>query len=567
MKKTWMLSKDAEFLEICEILEKNGWMQEDVRLKIAEGFEKWNDKGTSAKKVCLVLDTFDVSNKEDEQLVSAILMQMIRNNTNSWRMAIKESIWAANEFVMNNLISIDWRMIFYIAPKLANDESFIFNYLRTKANIGRSNTIYRVIGPELKCDEEFLIKFIRLIVLKYTEKGLFVKLKDRDFTQIIKNMKITRFVSRSQTIKRELCLLGLRNDENAQELKMIAKAATEMNQQARNLVKSPENIKEGQKDNYVLMLNVLKLNPDLYVLASNRLKCSESFQKEAIKCGVAKEIVVGEYKKIQEHRRNAIREKNQELHEQEKERKKKLYGAGSKYYALVDNFLNTHDSISTFCEENNLQESEFKQIFDSVTDENPEIRKRREERFVYFKNNWGQRVKSVCDQILQDESYLYAFAKKKQKFVTPIDLVKTSSDKRRMSENILRAIVSGKLGMNDYVRLFSCENDYEKMMHEVNKFFCFVEKVCPELTGKANLVYQARREMYKFRMYAPKFVRKEFVNTKVGYDSEDGRVDYILVTPERLEEVISYLKNHDEYICRKTVNRAITMFCNSTWKT
>ncbi len=578
----WMLSKDEEFMEICRILERNGWLDEALRLKIENAFENWNSKVKScksrtigeylkevSKKVCIVLDNFDVSDKDSEQQVNAILMQMIWEKTYSWRKPVSESVWAENEFVMNNLISVDWKMIFYVAPKLANDASFVLDCLNDLIYDGYSLTIYRMIGPELKYNEEFLINLVRLIVSKYTEMGLFEKLKSKDFREIIQNIetscKYTSFISQFQILQHELCMLGLRNEktENEKEAEKQKEQVNEMLQMAESLAQNPENINEGQKDNYVLMLNILKLKPDFYVLVSDRLKSSESFRREAIKCGVTQENVASEYEKILERRRNA---KHQRI-DREKERNKVRYGPRSEYYALVDNYLDTRESISTFCQKNNLQESTFKWIYDSVTEANPEIKERREARFAYFQNVWGHKVKWICEKILEDEAYLCELAKKEQKFVTPVELVKSSSDKRRMSEIILKAIIAGKLSVNDYIRLFAGESDYEKMMVEVNKFFCFVEELCPELKGKENLVYLARKEMYKFRVYASKFVWKEFVNTKVGYDSGDGRVDYILVTPKRLEEVINYLKNHDEYICRKTVNLAITMFCNSTWKT
>lgn len=596
--KLWNVFKDDDYKMMAEIISNNGG-SEGFNFAIISAFEKWHEEVEEAekklqkfreayskeqskenqrkvdilrdelfdiqrtrKKVCMVLNYIDISIEDAEKMVSAILIKMVSKNY-EWIPLLRKTVWADNAFVMRNLIASQNIMLEAIGDKLANNSEFMLELVSTYVVPGQMWQGYVKIGYDLKYDMEFVLRFIRVIVKKYRDSENCSTLTDSEISKILKAiygipLANNDFLGYNQYFWREFNHLGFDAHTPCLYEKPIIK-------EAKRLAANPNLITTEYNDNYILMLNVIEINPGLYILASERLKMQENFQKEAIELGVSEEIIDAEKDKIIKQNEESRLEKRRYNVKRKMEISISLYGPNSSNYALVEKYLNETLSIVDFCSQNNIDEDEFKKIYSMVTENNQEIAEKREKKVKMIRASWAKNVKGVSDRIEAEEVYIYELAKDVRLAYTPIDFVRMADNKLLVSENIIKAILSEKLSMCDFVRLFSKEYNYAKTIKAVKEFLDFVAKECPELAGAGKPIHKARMVINKLKKYEKEYRKEEFVNTKRGFLDKDGNTSFVEITDAKLEQVKSYLKAIDEFICNKTVDDTIRKFLVESW--
>lgn len=593
-KKIWEI--DKEFIQICDIISQNFNSSLELLRGVDYGFQKWYEELKrideeilnlnmkcenkskadyytkkdilkkarknhlrKSKKLCFVMKNIDSSIDDAKKLFAEIIVNFFTSADKFiLQDFLEETDLGNNRYIVESII--DTKIIpinNLLGNTLRNDFDYIIGLSKTYSCTEQELAFCRAIGDELKYKEKFLLEFLRCVVKKYQAEKSLDDIDDRIsyIMRIIYPGGITEnpFLVNNESFYEEIKKLGLK--------KVMHNSIYSMTTKTDYIASHLDEITKWQSDNIVLMLKVIELNPNAYLYASDRLKKKDEFNKEALKLGVSKQMIEEENKKISLNHSEKYDNKSKKHHE----KVSTIYGKGTLNYNLVYDYLESADSSIKYCNNNNIDEEEFHKIFENVIKCNPELEEMRKNKADIIHNEWIRKTRNHITEILNNEEYIYEFASKRTSKTRAIDLVRVAEEKKYIIEVILKAILSGKLKMYNYMILFSEEFEYSKTITSINEFFNYIEVICPELQGNGKLINLAKTEVKKLRRYEAKYSPRDFVDTKRGFIDEYNEAKIVEISEERLNEIIKYLKDNNEYICYSTVNEAINKFVKECW--
>lgn len=605
-----LLAKDKEFLAISKFFDISSDKEEQVRREFERAFLKWykikgrldeqikdlkrlqinynskdyystmvrlqenkQDITCSIGKICTVINQIIPGNPEIDETVVKILKAVVNKRNKIAENILEGGAWTNERNAMLAMIEAKPSAINIIGTKLSNDFEFMTYIIYMFVGTSNQWRVYRKIGDTLKYNVDFLVLILKILVEKYSEKGECYKLKD-DFYKCLKNIYDVPFNENTYILQNKRILKEIRDLKIDQYVEsplldsVIAKVLFSndtdwikkygtVERRAAFISEDVENITEYQRDDYVLMIGLIKINVDFYTFASERLKVKESFQNDSLELGVPKEVIDSEMNKIiQERKKN--RDKISEGIKNKKEEKeaevRKRYSPESSEYLFVEQYLNSDDTISVFCSNNGLNDNYFRETLEKITSLYPDLSIKRQEKISKATEKRKEKVNQFVSKLMADKENFFNFAKNKKSNIKISDLMEYVKDKKEFANFIINMITTQRLTMNDYVRLFSLEDDYLKTIKRIQKFIKEAEKLCPELEGLGNPIYLARYEIGLLNKYETKFERSYFVGHKFGTVTE-----LVEITDERMDFILDYLNNKDEFICYNTVSEAINI--------
>lgn len=615
--ENYRLQKDKEFKKVCMLLSYDQENYAEIKRVFVKAFTNWYAKldrinlqlqkvekrkneltykeynelkdyiegekskitNTYIEKFCAIIDEIPTTINGIEKIVALILKDCMSNQVRRVENWIVNTEWVNNQLVMTTIIEEKGKTIDIVPEKLANNSEFMLHFVYLYTCTKHQWGVYRKIGEELKYDINFVIEFLKTLVAKYKSMDNLLGLK-QDFFQIIKTVYDDKRLAENvfiyenydfwnavkelklheeldnKTLQSMVKKFTMYYDEDAKKDVIVQKT---LNERIEYLVQNPDTLSRYQRDDYVLMIKLIKLNPALYVYASDRLKVKTSFANDAIKSGVDEDVTKNEKNKIVVQR---AKEKIISTEASKLQRRKKFenqFGICSVNYQKVEEYLYSSDSFEDFCLKRKVNKSEFKKIFDTVCKLNPEIASRRDERSEILQKELKEESIIVIDKLINDELYIYQFAKENTSLVKINSLVIYATDKKKIIELIFNAIISKKFSVNDYIRLFSF--DYESAIKKIYKFIRYVEREYPEWEGLNNYLYLVRKEIAGLVKYETEYRDCDFLGDKRGVTINE-ETKLVEITEERLEEIFKYLEENDEYLCNYTVNEAIKKFIN-----
>lgn len=472
-----------------------------------------------------------------------------------------------NEYFLLRLVKMNpdnQAIVGRFSSTLKNNPEFMMEVIKTKL----SN--YEFIGKELRNNKEFMVELVDVLIPTYDIYDIKNVLGD-----VLKyDIEFVKSLIEKFSVKK--------SDENiidnfyeTEEEKNIIKynwnrevdsedIAVRMERRKEYLkyISTPESLTPHVKDNFVVMIDLIVICPDMYSYATDRLKRNKDFREKVIEAGVSQVILEAEEdrlsqkaEKVKERRREFIKN----LGSLKAENAKQEYSeSGSKNFdmKLVENFLASKVSKEQFCKENDITQRDFEKILKEISAVFPdlgyEIKWHNEKASEMFLS----KIEKVVEKFLDFEISVHEFAMeiKNIKVHKILNLI-SSENKKKMQIRLISEIASGNIRMKDYIRIFSENYDYNSIMDSVKGFVKKVEYELPELNGKDRPISFAKLEIHNLKKYKNPYKKSNFIGMEVVFKKPDSdEMDRYPITDEDIDYAVQYLKYKDEYICHSTVN-------------